>query len=280
MKKTYLPDDLSFYDDEESNDALQKTIEDDIAYYKANPKYPPKAEFSEDYEKKLKATLERLLGDDAAEQVLAAREDKNLHVLTEEECLQNVQEYEEMLKEFEIKKGKARRRKSFKVGAAAACIGIVLLTSGVFGMKSNALKSAFSEFFEQDQNEYTILEVQGDDEYPTEIMHKYAPSVVLDGYELINIYEQLLFVTYIYQNQDGDVYHYVQATYEVSEWIDSEAAEVTEYNTVFGNAFYYQKDSIDKFVWHFDGYFFRIEGKISQEDMLTIANSLRIVEEE
>lgn len=280
MKKTYLPDDLSFYDDEESNDALQKTIEDDIAYYKANPKYPPKAEFSEDYEKKLKATLERFLGDDEAEQVLAAREDKNLHVLTEEECLQNVQEYEEMLKEFEIKKGKARRRKSFKV-AAAACIGIVLLTSGVFGMKSNALKIPIGRFFEIEESEYVVLEADNDsEEYPTTIEQKFIPSKVLDGYteSARDEWPNAIYIAYSGINKTD--YRFAQETIDMATWFDSEDAEYKKYSTTFGDAYYSEKNGIYALSWHYEGYVFTISGELSKDEMIELANSLRLQNED
>lgn len=180
-----------------------------------------------------------------------------------------------MLKEFEIKKGKARRRKSFKV-AAAACIGIVLLTSGVFGMKSNALKIPIGRFFEIEESEYVVLEADNDsEEYPTTIEQKFIQSKVLDGYTEVARDELPQIEKIIYENDNSDQYVFYQQTKDMSVWVDNQDADTVKYDTLFGDALYTEKDGINKLTWHYEGYVFVLEGELSSSELIDIANSLR-----
>ena len=67
-----------------------------------------------------------------------------------------------------------------------------------------------------------------------------------------------------------------QMTKDTYTWVDIEDADSEKNDIVFGDAYYYEKDGTYKFVWSFEGYVFKIEGSLSKDEMVDLANSLRL----
>jgi len=175
----------------------------------------------------------------------------------------------------------ARFHKSTAFKIAAACAAVAVL-SGVT-ISVDALRIPVARFFAQDKPAYTVLEVEPDTEedndaesYPDTIEKVFVPGKALDGYEEVGreSFSQMVRITY--KNDEELEYYFYQETRDTSAWVDAENADAKLVETIFGNAYYSQKDNVFIFTWHYEGYIFRIMGNLSEENMVSIADSLKL----
>ena len=101
---------------------------------------------------------------------------------------------------------------------------------------------------------------------------------VLDGYSLSDevVLEDLILS--IYSNGDS-VYIFSQQTKNTWLSANTEEQKAEIMQTMYGTAEFYQYGEINSIVWQYQGYIFKIEGEISQEELLLLLESLKIYEE-
>lgn len=265
-------------EEETFNRIIRNALEREIEYYTRKGEDQGPAVFSERYENNLKETLERTFGEAEAAQILQERADARQEKAEEltrfyKEKLEAIPEPKYTLWE---KMGKMWRKRW--VRTAAACICIVFVIS-ITALNADALKVPIARFFAEDEPEYVVLNPESENDaeaYPTTIEKKFAPEKVLDGYEEVMREEVSKSIRIVYQNAEGTDYQFVQETRDMYTWADNENVNSQKYDTVFGDAYCYEKDSIYKLVWQYEGYIFKIEGNLKREEMVGLANSLRL----
>lgn len=303
-------------DDEDLTDDVEMTVEEEAAFYRAlrrslemeavkdsqqgNQKKPH--QFSEQYESRLKDSLTQMFGEEDAEEILEyrrlAREESaefaSELIPAQDRISKKVNEKNRRFSQI-IRKSDAVRWKEKKaiykrtgwykkslVKAAAACLCIVIL-GGVVSMNVDALRVPIARFFSEKQPTYTILNAEPETEnerdaevYPDTIEKRFAPSKAIEGYEEVEKIELSKYIEIIYRNDDEDEYRFFQETKDTDTWLDNEGVELRKEDTFFGDAFYYKKGNEYKLVWSYEGYIFRISGNLTDEEMVTLANSLRL----
>lgn len=303
-------------DDEDLTDDVEMTAEEEAAFYRAlrrslemevmkdsqqgNQKKPH--QFSEQYESRLKDSLTQMFGEEDAEEILEyrrlAREESaefaSELIPAQDRISKKVNEknrrFSQIIRKSDAVRGKEKKAiykrtgwyKKSLVKAAAACLCIVIL-GGVVSMNVDALRVPIARFFSEKQPTYTILNAELETEnerdaevYPDTIEKKFVPSKVLEGYEEVSVSEFTKMIKIYYQNADGIQYQYVQETKDTSTWLDNESVNSKKESTIFGDAYYYQKNGDYKLVWSYEGYIFRISGNLTDEEMVKLANSLRL----
>lgn len=303
-------------DDEDLTDDVEMTVEEEAAFYRAlrrslemeavkdsqqgNQKKPH--QFSEQYESRLKDRLTKMFGEEDAEEILEYRRlarEESAEIASElmpaqDRISKKVNEKNRRFSQI-IRKSDAVQRKEKKavykrtgwyqkslVKAAAACLCIVIL-GGVVSMNVDALRVPIARFFSEKQPTYTILNAEPETEnerdaeaYPDTIEKKFVPSKVLDGYEEVANIEVSKRIRIVYENAEGLNYQFVQETKDTDTWLDNEGVDSKKDSTLFGDAFYYMKDNEYNLVWQYEGYVFHIMGALKEEEMIDLANSLRL----
>lgn len=303
-------------DDEDLTDDVEMTVEEEAAFYRAlrrslemeavkdsqqgNQKKPH--QFSEQYESRLKDSLTQMFGEEDAEEILEyrrlAREESaefaSELIPAQDRISKKVNEknrrFSQIIRKSDAVRGKEKKAiykrtgwyKKSLVKAAAACLCIVIL-GGVVSMNVDALRVPIARFFSEKQPTYTILNAEPETEnerdakaYPDTIEKKFVPSKVLEGYEEVDSFEFSKYIQKIYRNSKGIDYQFMQQTRSVNVWMDNESVNSQKKETIFGDAFYYYKDGEYKLVWLYEGYIFQISGNLSQDEMIDLANSLRL----
>lgn len=303
-------------DDEDLTDDVEMTAEEEAAFYRAlrrslemevvkdsqqgNQKKPH--QFSEQYESRLKDSLTQMFGEEDAEEILEyrrlAREESaefaSELIPAQDRISKKVNEknrrFSQIIRKSDAVRGKEKKAiykrtgwyKKSLVKAAAACLCIVIL-GGVVSMNVDALRVPIARFFSEKQPTYTILNAEPETEnerdaeaYPDTIEKKFVPSKVLEGYEEVARSEMSKHVRIIYRNSDGIEYQFFQETKDTNTWLDNEGVELRKEDTLFGDAFYYRKGNEYKLVWSYEGYVFRISGNLTEDEMVSLVNSLQL----
>ena len=303
-------------DDEDLTDDVEMTAEEEAAFYRAlrrslemeamkdsqqgNQKKPH--QFSEQYESRLKDSLTKMFGEEDAEEILEYRRlarEESAEIASElmpaqDRISEQIHEKDGRLSQFRRKSDVVQRKEKkavYKrtgwyqkslVKAAAACLCIVIL-GGVVSMNVDALRVPIARFFSEKQPTYTILNAEPETEnerdaevYPDTIEKKFVPSKVLEGYEEVSCSVLSKHVRITYKNSRGEEYQFEQETKDMSPWIDNENVNSKKEETLFGDAYYYEKDGKYKLVWQYEGYIFHISGNLAEKDMISIVDSLKL----
>ncbi|HIR00226.1 MAG TPA: DUF4367 domain-containing protein [Candidatus Scybalocola faecavium] len=216
---------------------------------------------------KMKALLEQWVGPDDADQILNAEQKK----------------YKEDLDRWKEKRQKRMRRHWRLWGsvAAAAIFTVVISVGNV--QDSLAFKLPAAGFEAAVKDDYTQLKAENQVEEKFEkseliISTRYSLGFVLDGYSLSDevVLEDLILS--IYSNGDS-VYIFSQQTKNTWLSANTEEQKAEIMQTMYGTAEFYQYGEINSIVWQYQGYIFKIEGEISQEELLLLLESLKIYEE-
>lgn len=290
-------DDDEYLDEEdmsqEEADALDHLLGDafnaEIQYLTNKGKHLESVSFSEQYEAKMQVILEQYLGKEKADQLMlerAIRDGKAVAAqaqepvpekdIREKDVLQKDILQKEMPQKtsFWMRPGQWWNGLKMKPAIVLACVFIVC---SIAVMSVDALKTPITRFLFEDEPEYTVLTPESensDEESPETIEKKYVPGKVLDGFEKVERIEVSKILKIRYEKDEQDYYQFEQATRDVQAWIDIEDTNIKKYDTVFGDAFYYEKDEIHKLVWSYEGYVFKLEGTLSRDEMVDLANSL------
>lgn len=216
---------------------------------------------------KMKALLEQWVGPDDADQILNAEQKK----------------YKEDLDRWKEKRQKRMRRHWRLWGSvAAAAIFTVIISVGNV-QDSLAFKLPAAGFEAAVKDDYTQLKAENQVEEKFEkseliISTRYSLGFVLDGYSLSDevVLEDLILS--IYSNGDS-VYIFSQQTKNTWLSANTEEQKAEIMQTMYGTAEFYQYGEINSIVWQYQGYIFKIEGEISQEELLLLLESLKIYEE-
>lgn len=198
-----------------------------------------------------------------------------------EEIMQK--EHEQYKKELRLWKKKRRQRvfakaRRWSVGAAAAvliAVVCVLYSDGTLAFKlpdvgfeavsdSERTKLHVMEKFESEENENNISQIDT----------IYILGKVLDGFSLIDSISTTWVLHYTYSNDQGDLYYFTQLVKQANVGINTEQKLNIPVDTLYGTAYFYEYDQGCGLFWEYGDYSFKIEGKISQDELLSLQESL------
>ncbi|MBB5263452.1 hypothetical protein HNP82_000546 [Catenibacillus scindens] len=106
--------------------------------------------------------------------------------------------------------------------------------------------------------------------------NRYVLGRIIPNYRLIDSVDTY-FVSYdIYENEEtDDRYIFYQQRDSIKLGVNTEYSNVQELNTMYGLAQLYQFESGYGLAWQYNGYLFRIEGKLTEEQLTDLQESLR-----
>ena len=169
--------------------------------------------------------------------------------------------------------------RSKAVKAASVLLAAAVLTLAFNKDVANAYWWEDLSFLMENFDEYSELDIYNvikhdDAEYPDTIEAVYVPTVVAEGYEVESEEVLLKQVKIVYVNQNNIRYTFFQETQDMGQHINTENTEQKVYKTLYGDAYYSENMGENQLVWYYENYVFSIQGKISNEDMIKIVNSL------
>lgn len=216
---------------------------------------------------KMKALLEQWVGPDDADQILNAEQKK----------------YKEDLDRWKEKRQKRMRRHWRLWGSvAAAAIFTVIISVGNV-QDSLAFKLPAAGFEAAVKDDYTQLFVEKDEDQESDkedaplesIQTYYVLGKILPGYELVEEFKGNMFCYYEYKNMDnGDLYIFTQQIGNLEIGVNTEYEKGIEVDTLYGPALFYNYNNRTGLSWNYSGYFYRIEGNLSKDQLLIMQSSL------
>lgn len=117
------------------------------------------------------------------------------------------------------------------------------------------------------------LESQND-EILTDIKTYYYLSNTLEGYELTDKIEFSDLVIYLYISNNSS-YSFSQQVQSTDISTNTEQVLGEEIDIMYGKAFFYQFNSVSSLVWNYQGYTFKIEGRLLKSDLIQLSESLK-----
>lgn len=124
---------------------------------------------------------------------------------------------------------------------------------------------AESHSFENlEENEFNIIET------------RYKLEKVATGFEYIDSIDTNFTCYDFYENQEnGDSYFFVQQMDDTQFGVNTEYIYLQEIDTMYGIAQFYQYDAGYGLTWQYGGYLFKIEGKLTEQQLIELQESLR-----
>lgn len=164
------------------------------------------------------------------------------------------------------------------VGKRVAIIVLALvisLTATAFSVK--AIREAVIEFFIETFTTHSEVSVEGD-EVPVYTEFKRAePQYLPEGFTLSRDLSNDIFCLIVYKNKEGNSIKYSQYFNDnTSISVDTEDVEIKIVYINGLESICYQNKGLNKIVFGNETYFYNIEGQVSMEELLKIAESIPI----
>lgn len=286
---------------------LEAEMNDDMENILNSSKPMMPYHFSERYEQKLKDSLEEKFGREKAEMFLkiraisrkAAEEEykkfmisngilPDTYIGTEKSCQSDlsISKHKFRRRKFSrsLKKSLFKLPKSNFVKAASALIFISL---GVLILGKNEAKAYWWESIEfviNSYEEYSQIEAhkavdKGDIEYPETIEKKYVPEKVAEGYEEVAREAAEKYIKIFYTNLGDKFYSYMQQTQDLGTHVDIERSQYKDCSLIYGVAYYLEGNNYCKLIWNYEDYIFILEGNLTKEQVMDIANTVALEKE-
>lgn len=268
---------------QEDIEKLSQRMDEDIEEMLHTSEAMQPHKFSLRYEVRLAHLLRERFGEEAAEEILKERRESR-----ESAGIKTPKHHRLfLLKSREKLSGQSLNEKisNFPFSGfveMAAVILIVVLVAGIFG-KNEAKASWWDnlQFIISSYKEYSQIEAyeevgEEDITYPETIEKKYIPTKVAEGYEEVAREEVSKEIVIIYENEEGMQYMYTQQTKDVGNHIDTENEKYYKCKTLYGEGYYCENKENHQLVWYYENYIFVVEGNLSKQILLDIANSLAI----
>jgi|GEM_PF-1436472 hypothetical protein len=167
--------------------------------------------------------------------------------------------------------------------AAAAAILFVLISSTVFFVNADALRSQFFNFIFQDNGSYTkVISVESGQSdvdmtknLPSDWKEVYYPDYLPEGYEFVKAESAGNSRSITFQNREKNILLLTQEPSGESEMlIDSEGVTRGE-TTIHGNsAFWTAKGNETTLIWNQYGTLFMLFGQVELDEMIKVADHL------
>lgn len=105
----------------------------------------------------------------------------------------------------------------------------------------------------------------------------YYPSYIPEGYKQSNIENYGNLELIYFENDNGDIIEFLQSEQDPDFQVDTEGANTTEININGAEGILVSKEGVNTLFWFTDTNNFYITGKLDQEEIITMAESLEYI---
>ena len=110
--------------------------------------------------------------------------------------------------------------------------------------------------------------------FPTKIKQVYVPGVIAEGYKETDRSEQSKYINIFYENDGDGWYQYRQVTVEWNTFLDTEEGDWDSLNIGQYPGVYIDKGETGNLWWFDYTYAYQLQGNLSEEAMIAVAESL------
>ena len=110
--------------------------------------------------------------------------------------------------------------------------------------------------------------------FPTKIKQVYVPGVIVEGYKETDRSEQSKYINLFYENDAAGWYKYCQMTVEQNTFLDTEEGDWASVTIGQYPGVYIEKDDTGNLWWFDYTYAYQLQGNLSEEEMIAVAESL------
>lgn len=110
--------------------------------------------------------------------------------------------------------------------------------------------------------------------FPTKIKQVYVPGVIAEGYKETDRSEQSKYINLFYENDAAGWYKYCQMTVEQNTFLDTEEGDWASVTIGQYPGVYIEKDDTGNLWWFDYTYAYQLQGNLSEEEMIAVAESL------
>lgn len=110
--------------------------------------------------------------------------------------------------------------------------------------------------------------------FPTKIKQVYVLGVIAEGYKEISREDESKFINIFYENDDAGWYKYCQMTVEQNTFLDTEEGDWASVTIGQYPGVYIEKDDTGNLWWFDYTYAYQLQGNLSEEEMIAVAESL------
>ncbi len=181
-------------------------------------------------------------------------------------------------------KGPSKRSHRKWVWRAAAILVVVLAGFGVYragsvsATKIPAVNTAPETTASIDYSKIgslkDIISTLDYTSFPQEIKQVYVPGVIAEGYKETSREEGSKFVNIFYENDGDGWYQYRQVTVEGNTFLDTEEGDWDSLTIGQYPGVYIEKNDTGNLWWFDYTYAYQLQGNLSEEDMIAVAESL------
>lgn len=218
--------------------------------------------------------------------ILLVEEDKKIYdKLHDDESIVNPNQKEldekilSMIKKYE--KGEKRKHKlrilnkvttKVAIFIAIFTIGFLITLTTV-----DAFKITITNFFIEQREKFSSISLTENNNIsiPSELIEKYYPRYLPEGYEIANTYvnDDKFGISYV--NKNNGIINYSYFGVNAAASIDTENRTETSVLVNDFQGYMYSKDGHNLLVFNTDEYIFVISGFISQDEIIKIAESIK-----
>lgn len=218
--------------------------------------------------------------------IISAEEDKEIYnKFSNDDFIVNPYQKEldsKVLKMINSYENDMKRKNTFmklKKITSKAAIYIVIFTIGFFITFStvDAFKITVINFFIEQKEKFSLLSLTENNPstVPSELTEKYYPHYLPEGYELSNTFVNDNGVEISYINKENEIINYGYFGIEATAGIDTENRAETSVLINDNQGYIYSKNDHKILTFTSDDCIFVIDGFISQEEMIKMAESIK-----
>lgn len=110
--------------------------------------------------------------------------------------------------------------------------------------------------------------------FPTEIKQIYVPGVIAEGYKETDCEKETNFINIFYENDGNGWYQYRQVTVQWNTFLDTEEGDWDSLTIGQYPGVYINKGETGNLWWFDYTYAYQLQGNLSEEEMIAVAESL------
>ena len=110
--------------------------------------------------------------------------------------------------------------------------------------------------------------------FPTEIKQIYVPGVIAEGYKETDCEKETNFINIFYENDGNGWYQYRQVTVQWNTFLDTEEGDWDSLTIGQYPGVYINKGETGNLWWFDYTYAYQLQGNLSEEEMIVVAESL------
>lgn len=164
-----------------------------------------------------------------------------------------------------------------QMGRAVAVAAVTLALLFGVSMATNAkFRERVITWIVDTYEEYSAFQLKNDGDGSQVDLHSYKPTYLPDGAELLNTVDQPEVLVYEYAIGESSFFDIFLAKADNRVYMDTEDAEVEEFEKDGMKGYFIRKDDWNCMCYERDGNFFSINGTIDMDELIKIAEGIKI----